>query len=214
MKRKHAFTLIELLVVIAIIAVLAAMLLPALAKAKERAWATSCLNGLKQIGVASELYADDFGQAFPRSAHEDESWVSTLQPYAAGTNLWRCPRDKNLTRAYSYALNNFLLPVEPSQGAPTPPDYSTTTRVPSPSATLFLTECADTYKFDDHFHFAPYDGGDDSPFNFQVQVAVSRHGKAANYLYADFHAQPATWLQTKPKLTSTGSRFLNPGGKP
>ena len=77
-----------------------------------------------------------------------------------------------------------------------------------------MTECADNYVYSDHFHFAPYDDGSDSPFNFQLEVAVARHVNRANYLFADFHVQAATWIQTKPKLTATGSRFVNPAGKP
>src|SRR6476620_8891076 len=110
LNRVGGFTLIELLVVIAIIAILAALLLPALSRAKQRAWSTACLNQLHQIGLASAMYAHDNNDALPRSAHQGQSWVGTLQPYLSGTNLWRCPRDPNKVRTYSYAVNDFLLP--------------------------------------------------------------------------------------------------------
>jgi prepilin-type N-terminal cleavage/methylation domain-containing protein/prepilin-type processing-associated H-X9-DG protein len=208
---RRGFTLIELLVVIAIIAILAAMLLPALGRAKQRAWATACLNNVKQIGVASRLYADENADALPRSAHTGESWVNTLQPYCAGTNLWRCPRDANKTRNFSYAINDYLLPAATGSGAS---DFFKITQVPAPTSTFWLAECADTYVNLDHFHFSPANDGDYSPLSFASQVAIRRHLSGANYLFVDGHAQLLNWSLVRSELPQTGSRLVNPAGKP
>ena len=207
-KINRAFTLIELLVVIAISAILAAMLLPALGRAKQRAWATACLSNVKQIGIASRMYADDNGDALPRSAHQGASWVATLQPYCAGTNLWRCAKDTHKTRSYSFALNDYLLPPTGNDAA----DFSKITRVPSPTETFWLGECADGYSNNDHFHFSPGNDGDYQPPNFSSQIATTRHLSGANYLYVDGHAQLQRWNLVHIELTRMASRFVNPSG--
>src|SRR3954470_7001367 len=104
-ERPSAFTLIELLVVIAIIAILAAMLLPALARGKEAAKRIACINALRQLTQSLSMYADEQeGEYPPRMV---PYWPDRLKPYYEVTNLLKCPSDPGAELDRTYVINGF-----------------------------------------------------------------------------------------------------------
>ncbi|MDR3460425.1 MAG: prepilin-type N-terminal cleavage/methylation domain-containing protein [Verrucomicrobiae bacterium] len=112
------FTLIELLVVIAIIAILAAMLLPALAKAKERAYTIACTSNLRQINLGMTMYADEAHGLYPESGgtiawgQKDPqthaaSWMEQIVSYTGNTNIYHCPANRLFPQNQQSDFNYF-----------------------------------------------------------------------------------------------------------
>ena len=123
MNPRRAFTLIELLVVIAIIAILAALLLPALSKAKQKAWTTSCNSNLRQVGLGLRMFADDNSEFYPKSGtsiiwgQNDpvlppdgsgiRSWMEQVVSYVGNTNAYNCPGNVQLPQDMRGPFNYF-----------------------------------------------------------------------------------------------------------
>jgi prepilin-type N-terminal cleavage/methylation domain-containing protein/prepilin-type processing-associated H-X9-DG protein len=116
MKRSQAgFTLIELLVVIAIIAILAAILFPVFARAREKARQTSCMSNLKQLGLAVIMYTQDYDETYSMSIYlagtQAYSMYHVHMPYMKNTQIFQCPSEQNaITAAQIIALGIPLAP--------------------------------------------------------------------------------------------------------
>jgi len=148
-KQKHAFTLIELLVVIAIIAILAAILFPVFARARENARRASCMSNMKQMGLGVMMYVQDYDGHFPYSQILMTSmgvtpsqvpgyadfpstsvvWEEQTYPYVKSTQIYYCP-----SRAFSdngfygnYGANRIIMPKASEDGSATPPSEAALT---------------------------------------------------------------------------------------
>ena len=212
-QHKIGFTLIELLVVIAVIAMLAAILFPVFAQAREKARSTACLSNSKQMGTAMTMYLQDYDETFPLDGHTTNtaSWVFSLYPYMKNRQILRCPSDASTNfyplppgnfdrpRFTSYGTNLWMAPLEPGETSRDTHGYTTLNSITSPASTVYSAELIENFA-DDHFHASYW--RDNSEFILEdpgTNMAIKRHTGGSNYFFCDGHAKwyrfDGTWTK-------------------
>ena len=202
---ERGFTLIELLVVIAIIAILAAILFPVFAKAREKARQSACMNNLKQIGIASYTYLNDWDETypwsrFPRPGTQERdlsyNWKDAIATNLKSTEVYKCPsNDKTVEKdeggrwPISYVVNGAVF-AEYTRGETCcdPDRYAigplTSGDIKDPAGLLWLIEVRTPYA-DLHPVALRWTGQDGDP----RKGPYHHHNKGSNYLFADTHAK-------------------------
>jgi prepilin-type N-terminal cleavage/methylation domain-containing protein/prepilin-type processing-associated H-X9-DG protein len=204
-RSKSGFTLIELLVVIAIIAILAAILFPVFAQAREKARSSTCLSNCKQIGTGLHMYLQDYDGAYPFSWFGPYGFDLALHPYVKNKAIWACPSNKVPPTPWpgykgtglegvvrSYAMNAGV-----STDQRRTPVFET--ELDRPAETIMMTEIAD------------HNQGKRDPFHeiyipnrntICMIIPFKIHQGGSNYIFADGHAKwhrvEATWTFWRP----------------
>ena len=216
MKRK-GFTLIELLVVIAIIAILAAILFPVFAQAREKARSISCMSNCKQIGTALQVYSQDYDEGFPTWSQywycaanpvslvpcranpgldtRDRYWDQVLLPYvksgapASGDwgGVWKCPSSERQSNFRSMGISMGYT----YDSLPTSPwfyRYLTQAQIDKPASTIFVGDGGSAGRLGRTFDYQGYYE------KFVARVPYTRdapwrHQEGGNYVFLDGHAK-------------------------
>ncbi|BCM89269.1 hypothetical protein IAD21_01114 [Abditibacteriota bacterium] len=209
-KANRGFTLIELLVVIAIIAILAAILFPVFARARENARKSSCQSNLKQIGLGVMQYTQDYDEKLPARVYftlpNQNSWRTVIQPYVKSTQLFACPSNtgNNLSTWGSGASpegnstpdipRSYSLNAEPNNIGGTPPSdnagiSASLAAVGSVSQVILVGESATIWKWPEMYMNAG------SGASFADNMFTGHLGQA-NFLFVDGHVKSLKPLAT------------------
>jgi len=183
--KKSGFTLIELLVVIAIIAILAAILFPVFAKAREKARQTACISNSKQLGLGFMQYAQDYDEVLPYQhwAQENPTAWHKVVPYVKNTQVYKCPSlqdiaglDVSFYFHYARGFNPWLIGASLAT-IQKPSDTVMAGEKKSYEWCVFPDSALDASDF-------PYERA-----NYRID---DRHSGGSNYLFFDGHAK---WLR-------------------
>lgn len=199
-RRAPGFTLIELLVVIAIIAILAAILFPVFARAREKARQSTCLSNMKQMGLAAMMYADDYDETMVTA----QEWKAKLDPYMKNRQLFKCPSRMELDWCYGHGLNIGAPAYMPTcSPVVAGVDGKALAAIVSPSYKIFAVEW-------DRCLAGPPVGptGEyrDGALNFWAVTRI--HNGGSNIVFCDGHAKwldPGTYHSNTEKIDSSGN---------
>ncbi len=206
--RQSAFTLIELLVVISIIGILAAILFPVFGRARENGRRASCQSNLKQMGLATAQYLQDYDERYMLHAHivggvqVSASWFVHLQPYIKSEQVFQCP--SNAGGETDVYPNNSGAPIDPKT------DYIQnglfvhavhSAKIATPAQQIYAAERERNYDVEDYHPWPEPTNANQPEWN---NVHKTIHLGGSNFLFADGHVKWLRWENTlKPAVTVT-----------